>query len=572
MSSDSGDTWSILDDTYREIDHPRGFCVDGDGYLWLHSPCTVFRISLDGSSWQRVYSGPSSYVGCSGVSGVAVRGNTVWVSCWGPKTVAKIDIHTLQVTETYTASEHIESILPATNGDIYISTSSGISVSHDGGYSFDPIHSWSYPDMPMRSLTEVNGTIFYIAGCLLGRISFTGEDLWSSSWLDRLGYQGIAFDGSAVWTAGVDPTTGTAAVRRVDLDAAYAYADTHFDAANISSICVGPSGSIYASLPGALAVSSDRGASWTYKAFGVSTVDTLRAGYGDAWVGLAGGGVAHYRGDTRSWETIVDSYTWGNYTWRTFHFVSAAEVYLGGAPKGSLRKTTDGGLTFTELPYDSYTTSDPYQLSCNGIEEDASGNLQMVVTLELPEETGNIRLYCSSDDGQTWSAPEIVTSRNYSWRSSMALDALRQCTWLSVPEEPLRRQFADGTWQSDPSIWDSYHPCVDSAGTIYVIAQGSAGPGLYLQGLGDHEWTHTDGPVTSSGGDQLTIDADCWIWLGTSEGLCLSTDSGETWSTYTAQDGLASDFVTSLSVEGAGVARTVWVGTASGVSVGSFAP
>lgn len=569
-STDFGETWKILDEVFRDIDHPQGFLYDSEGYVWLHSPCTVFRMSSDGSSWTRVYTGPSSFSGCTGISSIDLRGDTLWVSCWGPKTLAKIDIHSLAVTEIYTADESIEDILPCANGDIYISTVSGLSVSHDGGYSFAPFFASGNPYEPMRDLIEVDSSIFYTAGPRMGRVSFSGEQLWESGMDNWLYYRGAVLVGDAVWVAGEN--SSNAAARKVDLKNGYTYEDTTFDARKVGAIAANATGDVYVSLPGVLATTTDGGATWSFKPFGVSSVDTILARDGHAWAGLTGGGVAHYRPETSSWETILDSYTWGEYTYRAILVASASEVLLSGAPLPTLHKTTDGGLTFTEWGWDGLEEIGVYPFSANDMEEDADGTLYLVASYGPPEGTPAVNLYTSTDRGESWSEPEVVISGSAHWRSSLAIDDLRNCIWVSVQDLPLMRRSAEGSWEPDPAITDAHDPCLDDAGTLYVVSQGPEGPGLYKLAVGESEWRHSAVTLDVLCSTQLFVDEDRWIWIGTPYGLQLSTDGGATWAPYTKADGLASDIVTSICVEGTGETKTIWIGTAAGVSVGSLVP
>jgi hypothetical protein len=569
-SVDFGETWKLLDESFRDIGHPGGFLYDSEGYLWLRTPCSVFRMSSDGTTWTQVYSGPSGFTGCAGISSLDLRGDTLWVTCWDTNTLARIDIHTLEVVETYTASEHLVDMLMCANGDIYLSTVSGLAVSHDDGVSFTPFFAWTNPYEPMRNLLEIDSSIFYTAGPRMGRVSFTGDQLWDSGMDNWLYYVGAVSIGDSVWVAGANSTNAVA--RNVDLENGYAYEDTTFDAKKVGAISVGPGDDVYVSLPGVLAASRDAGATWAFTPFGVSSVDTIVARDGHAWVGLTGGGVAHYRPETGSWKTIIDSYTWGEYTYRTILVASSSEALVSGAPLPTLHKTTDGGETFTEWGWDGLEEIGVYPFSATDMEEDAEGMFYLVASYSPPEAPGAIHLYTSSDRGETWSEPEIVTSTFSSWRSSLALDKWRNCIWVSLQDYPLMRKASDGTWEPDPVISDAHDPCIDDAGTLYVIAQGPDGPGVYKLPVDGPGWSYSAADIDNLCSTQLFVDADRWIWVGTQKGIQLSTDGGESWDAYTKIDGLASDFVTSICIEGSGDGKTIWIGTAAGVSVGSIVP
>jgi hypothetical protein len=73
---------------------------------------------------------------------------------------------------------------------------------------------------------------------------------------------------------------------------------------------------------------------------------------GEGTAAMMGGGVAHCRPETRVWETILDSCTWGKFSYRALLVASASEALLGGAPLPTLHKTTDSGSTFTEWGWD----------------------------------------------------------------------------------------------------------------------------------------------------------------------------------------------------------------------------
>jgi YVTN family beta-propeller protein len=76
-------------------------------------------------------------------------------------------------------------------------------------------------------------------------------------------------------------------------------------------------------------------------------------------------------------------------------------------------------------------------------------------------------------------------------------------------------------------------------------------------------WTTytTEDGLVSNNVTALAVEPDGRLWVGTREGV--SRFDGETWTTYTTQDGLVSNNISSVAVESNGA---VWVGTDEGIS------
>ncbi|GAB4546857.1 MAG: hypothetical protein Kow0063_41390 [Anaerolineae bacterium] len=98
---------------------------------------------------------------------------------------------------------------------------------------------------------------------------------------------------------------------------------------------------------------------------------------------------------------------------------------------------------------------------------------------------------------------------------------------------------------------------VGSDGTVWV---GTKAGLLRFDGESWTTYTTEDGLVSNSV-NALATEPDGVLWVGTNEGV--SRFDGETWTTYTTRDGLISNNVWSIAVEPNGA---VWFGTDEGIS------
>ncbi len=94
---------------------------------------------------------------------------------------------------------------------------------------------------------------------------------------------------------------------------------------------------------------------------------------------------------------------------------------------------------------------------------------------------------------------------------------------------------------------------------------------MHVLHAGESAWDLVPTPVFD-GGARFQADADGACWLGTYDGLYSSADLGKHWARYTTDDGIASNDINTVWVEGSGSEKTIWIGTVLGASMGTVQP
>jgi photosystem II stability/assembly factor-like uncharacterized protein len=567
-STDGGDTWAVLPESAKGKDYPKDFCIDPQGCLWLRTPCEVFRVSDQGTVWHSVYRGPDDFSGCANISDLSLRGNFLWVSCRDTGTIARIDTRDSTVAQTYrNAAERIYSILASSTGALFVSTQEGIKRSDDGGGTFQLLYAAPGPDQ-IDDLGELDDSLWFTNGVGVGRISYAGSLLWWSGETARV--HRLVCSGSLAWW--VEDSASGVVVARLDPANGNGVARMELGAARAGALSADDSGKLYVSVPGAIAISSDQAQTWEFKPIGISTVSTLAAKSGHAWAGLVGGAVASYASGDAGWTTHQESYLWGSYITSALHMRSGSEAFFGGAPLPNLFSTSDSGASFARHSYDVLSVGGDYPFRVADIQIDSDSRL-FVDVLYVPS-FGNrdIRLYRSEDGGNSWAGPETVyTGGDTPWRSSLLIDDYRGCYWVSSQNVGFfRRPFGSSSWTAVAGFQSTYRPVLDTEGKLFVVGNGTNGLGLYTLERGQERWQYLALPRLTEYTSCLAVDQDGCIWIGSDTGLHYSHDYGRTWSTYDERDGIASEYITAIAVDGVGENRMILVGTAVGASIGTI--
>lgn len=400
-------------------------------------------------------------------------------------------------------------MLPASDGSLYISPVSGIfrSAPAQQGRVFGHFYGSGVPE----NFPEVDGKLWCtdLHG-YVKQVSAGGELLWQ----DPLGLKVLkpAPTGGVIW--GLGTNENGAVLAGIDTRDGNRVDVTELGVDRTRALHVDAGGTIYISLP-----AQDR------------------------------------------WDTVSD---------RSFpsieaiHMRSEHELFLFCTYDPLIGRTTDGGETLTIASYEVSPAG------CPCICEDSSSRLYLCCNLATPDHLQYwINLYCSDDDGASWSAADTVyTGAEFPRWPKLLIDETRRLLWVTTRLGLYRRSLDGGSGQRVCGFGYSESPFLDAGGTFYVVGEGSEGWGLYfLESEGAH-WGDRRVPDGNCYDTSLVVDRDGDLWLGSSTGVHYSGDGGSSWATYAKADGLASTSVYSLAVEGSGDCRVLWVGTAPGASRG----
>ena len=200
----------------------------------------------------------------------------------------------------------------------------------------------------------------------------------------------------------------------------------------------------------------------------------------------------------------------------------------------------------------------------------------MLVGCSDPYET---RLYRSSDQGDTWSfVSKFCPQNNGNPGGTLIVNERRSCLWAFMcpsdfPTRCIYRAGLDGsTWESLDAMGIKYldDACIDDEGSIFCLGGGTDGIGIYILDTAD-DWGFVPTPNGQAAfPKKFAVDADGCYWVAAETGLYYSPDGSSGWIRYGKEDGLASDVVNCVALEGQGAGKIVWVGTALGASRGVF--
>jgi hypothetical protein len=558
-SKDLGSSWQIIEESLVSFQGPGLIRIDGSGGIWIATRCGVHHSTDGGVSWSDVYHHP---MWCSGINDMEIAGDMLWVAASEVCQVVRVDIPTASSVVTYTGTEWIEEILPASDGSLYISTASGIFKSPplDGGTAFDHF----YGSGVHKNLLEVDGTFWCtdLAGNVK-QLSAAGELLWESLLGIRV-LKPAPADG-VLW--GINSDENGAVLARIDTRNANAVDITELGVDTTRALYIDGEGTIYLSLPGEIAYSSDGGGTWTHRIVGISTIELIAAKGEAAWAGVSGIGASRFLPAENQWETVsgrFPGYLDGIY----LRSPSEAFLSLGYGPV--VGRTTDGGDTFVVSYYDVSPEVAERSYGCRSICEDSSGRLYLCSSAWSWDHLHYwINVYSSDTDGATWSPPESVYHGSAFPRwPEMAIDETRRILWVTSGVGLFRRGLDGGSWQTEEGFGYTESPLVDVSGIVYIVGEGSDGWGLYLLENGRTDWEYRGLPDSNTYDTSLVVDLDGDLWFASNTGVHYSSDAGSSWATYTKEDGLASTYVNSISIDGSGDSRVLWAGTVLGASRG----
>lgn len=576
-SSDTGQNWQIIEDSMRlwTMEFTGSVCIGSDshGRLLVATGQRVFRSADDGASWTCIYPGPAG-VQWVGYNDMEIRESVVWLSSEAG-TLTKLDTDTLVVDVVHQTSGPIRDVMLALNGDIYICTDEGILVSGNGGGSFS-----HFSDVTgARDLTEVECNLFCTASEMVVELGSDGAAVWST---DPIGeaLSSLCTANGIVYAL----RAGSLANTLLKIDARNGNTVEPMDLGGQSiggAVYIDDDGVLYVGVSGRVLISTDGGDTFAEKPFGLSTVRAIQSKFGQTWAGLDGSGAAVFEPGTSSWRTVGTQLERGLCSYvRSIAVISGSRVILAGLPEPEVAITTDGGGTFQFV---WFGPDDESHFASRTLIETSQGTLYHLVSCrDDAHGHSSMRIYRSDDKGGTWSLEaDFFPTENGGSKGTLVVDEGRSCSWAALtPYKSPDTCF----WRGDAQCrnWVPIDvmgfemladACLDGSGNLYVLGRGASGIGIYRLGA-DDTWSYISNPPGLgewAWPTSITVDEDGCCWLTSEVGLWYSPNGGSSWTQLTKEDGLASDIVNCVVVEGQGTDRVVWVGTALGASRGVFA-
>ena len=563
-STDLGASWQIVEDRGQLSEYLR-ILAEPSGAIWAANRCSIWASRDGGATWTDVYDGPPG-LGCAGWNGMSLRDGTLW-AVGGAGIVVAIDTTSFGVTEVSRPLYASCCILAASNGRILLGASEGLFESTDGGNTFSRM-----TDLPnFVTLCEDAGSIWALGNGEILRLSLSGTVLWRSSSAGLPGFHTLTSSGGlvyALWEEG-----GSAGVSIIDPSDSYAVKSIELGgrisgAGLTGGIHVDGDGYLYVGLAGRIMI-HEPGAPddvWLERPFGVSSVKLIQSRGGETWAGLDGNGVARYDPATDSWVTLGTRLC-GNLVAavESILILENGTVFLGGGGT-EVARTDDSGRTFQFLRYEPGSLA----IEARHMEARSDGAIVLKAPIFVERSAWEARLYISTDNGASWScAGTICSDPQGPCFGDLVADTYRQCLWV-VHTDGLQRGNLDGQdWTLVPEMYPWGELCLDANGRLWALASGPLGTGIYF--LDDSEaWRMktlpVNGDVNCKSGIHVDNDGD--IWLGTDHGLYYGPAGGQSWYIYGKADGLPSEIINSVFVEGQGSDRIIWIGTQVGASRG----
>jgi len=559
------DPWSVAMDgpppsgQFTHVSHPT---LDSAGRIWAVTAKGVWRSFDNGGSWERVFD--QSHENTTFVD-LFARGSTIWVASRDDGHLVRIDADSGAYSEWQATTDLLWRVCEAADGRLYITSAAGVSVSANGGASFQVLHAYANNDASRTQIAELDGTIWALVAGELMQLTSDGTLAWSSSAHGLVGIDAFAAHNGVIWALGwrdgpqeIIYRIDTALGNQVEtLDPGFTSGGT---------IAVDDQGRLYVSYPGAIAMSDDEGATWQLKDLALNGVARIAGSGSRIWAVIYGGRIARWQPEGDHWEPL-GYLGWVNDI--TILFCPSEEVAFFGFVD-TLHFTLDGGATTMSvspgIEHSAFT----------GICGSPDGTLYAAVCAPygVPV-TGDSTIHLIRGRIGSSSESELVYQGRVIPRfPDVEVDPHSGNILVSSAIGLFARHVSSSTWQRT-----SFHsPCFDievsPTGTVYMLAQNSDHEywnKMSIYRKDGENWSWVERSVPGAHCDsRIAIDGDGHIWVTSMAGLKLSTDSGLTWFSYTMGDGLASDFTHCLYVEGNGASKQIWVGTAMGASRGTL--
>ena len=561
-SRDDGSTWSVLDiesapvnfSKFLDFSNIKQIRIDPEGNIWMAHPHWIAR-SADGAlTWEYVYPFPGGQM--LGIDTMEILDGYLWVGC-ATGLVVRIDLSTRTAEEVCRTGENIASILPLPNNIVMIGTMSGVHRSADSGRSFV-----RFGSLPQASdLCAIDGSVWCNSGGIVYKMDSNGTVLWQSTAATASRIIDLFRVGGTIWC--LAEGAGGAELVRIDATTSpNATTSLLGGTAAEGRIFAEEGGRLYVALPGKIAISTDSGNSWAEHPFGISTVKEIRSVDGVAWAGLQGGGVAQFDPSSQSWRSTFD---FGN-SMEALWMESSRRIFF--ATGCSFHSTDDGGVVFNSYTYDPSPEAG-YQACLVQIAKTSAGRLYLLVKFEHSSRW-KVHLYWSDSDGRNWSPPDVVYAGGQFPRwPRFCVEEKRGVVVITTNFGVYQKLLPDGAWTAVEELGQSYDCTVHGAGDITVLGQGVNGAGLYTLRAGFSSWDYSEVPSYYED-SRIVLDPDGTWWLSSHEGLSYREEGSSGWSTSTKSDGLSSNHLYSVYIEGSGSEKAIWVGSSVGASHGSY--
>jgi len=161
----------------------------------------------------------------------------------------------------------------------------------------------------------------------------------------------------------------------------------------------------------------------------------------------------------------------------------------------------------------------------------------------------------STDEGKTWnyrgSANGLPSEEVYD-----ALEGYRT-VWLATGSGLCWTTDEGDSWQTDPVFGGRVDHLASERTALWLGTRG----GLLRRAAGGRQWESFSSRADVRAIAVQGIGSRRLWWVGTTGGLSRSEDGGQTWRHFSVSDGMPSNFVSALLVQGS----TLWVATDGGI-------
>ena len=241
-----------------------------------------------------------------------------------------------------------------------------------------------------------------------------------------------------------------------------------------------------------------------------------------------------------------------------FHPQSPAIVYAGVAYAG-LFKSVDGGTNWTKLN----VTSGNHRVSSVVIARSASSIMYAIANTD--PSTVNLRLYKSTNGGDTWSPVTVFPNENI---YSIAIDPTNPEVLYAGANFALYKSTNGGAnWSQSNTGFNFSHAhsfTIDPTNPSVIYAAAGGG-GVFKTTNAGANWAQTNSGLTSTNVLDLALDPTntSILYAGTTGGIFKTTNAGASWQK--ASNGITQQNVYALAIDPSAPA-TLYAGTnASGV-------
>ena len=564
-----GAAWEVVEDQGQFNEYMRLLADPASGTLWVANRQRIFASLDGGTTWTDVYDGPPDLL-CAGWNGMSLHAGRLW-AVGEAGIVVSIDTASFAATEVGRPTCFSWGILAASGGSVFLAASEGLFRSTDNGRTYARV-----ADIENSvAICEDAGSVWALGNGEIIRLAQDGAVLWRSGSAGLYGFQSMTAAGALVYATRED--AGSAVVSIIDPSASYAERRIELGgrvsgAGLTGGISVDRDGWLYVGLAGRVMIHEPGAADdeWLDCPFGVSSLKTIMSRGGETWAGLDGNGVARYDPATDSWVTLGTRLCGGLVSSvEAILVLDTGRVLLGG-PGTQIARTDDGGRTFQFLTYEPGSPS----ISAQRIRERANGAIVMTAPVCFGGASWETRVYLSADGGTNWASQgTVISNPSGETFGHLEVDEGRQSLWYTCNQGLMRGNLDGRNWKQVVGMFPGKsNMCVDSNGWLWVVADGPAGRGIYCLD-GSDTWQKKYLPLsderrwTAAG---VVVDDDGEVWVGTNDGLYYGVTGGTAWYRYGKADGLPSEIINSIFVEGQGPDRVIWIGTQAGASKGSL--